>query len=250
MAVITAPEHRPLRIALPISLLLHLLPVIAGWLDFPSPATALQTILQVSIRPAPVTLGQTDRQPASGQKAHAEPQPDPTQAPAKISKVLSAKSAETLPAVDEKTIAASPEPAAAALNQPVQKDSSAVALQDAGTPTYPDEALRQGLECCVLAAIQVSASGEVTSVSVLHADVPGIFDRSVIDAHSSVTYLPALRDGQPVASRVLAVAEFVLQPGRLRRCALKYAAAAQKINALPAQSEIDAAMLETLPGTR
>lgn len=241
---ITAPEHRPLQMALLISLLLHLLPFIAGWLDFSSPGKALQTILQVSLTPAPVTNSEANPHSGPQQKPRARPQPDPE--PPKIRKVLSAKSAESLPALDEKTISANPATLPEVVEQPDRPDSGAVALQDAGTPTYPDEALRRGLESCVLAAIQVSAGGEVTSVKILHADVPGVFDQSMIDAHSAVTYLPALRNGQPVASRVLAVAEFVLQAGHLRRCALKYASAGRKINALPAQAEIDANMAGAL----
>jgi TonB family protein len=115
-------------------------------------------------------------------------------------------------------------------------------------PAYPAEAIRQGLESCVLAAVEVSASGEVSKVVIVHADVANIFDQSVIDAQSNVHYLPARRNGENLPSRVLAVVGFTLEPERHLNCAMKYAGAARAINALPVASEIDMKMVEGLIG--
>lgn len=129
-------------------------------------------------------------------------------------------------------------------------DAGAVAIDAANVPDYPAEARRRGLESCVLAAVQVSASGEVEAVRILHADVADIFDRPVIDAQSAVRYLPARRNGETLPSRILAVVSFTLEPGRNLGCARRYAGAARAINALPASAEIGATMLEETIGKR
>ena len=129
-------------------------------------------------------------------------------------------------------------------------DAGAAAIDAANVPVYPAEASGRGLESCVLAAVQVSASGEVEAVRILHADVANIFDQSVIDAQSAIRYLPARRNGETLPSRILAVVSFTLEPGRNLGCARQYAGAARTINALPAAAEISAAMLEGAIGKR
>jgi len=127
---------------------------------------------------------------------------------------------------------------------PGPESREAMAMQGANVPIYPSEAVRLGLESCVLAAVYVSPAGEVQAVRILHADVPDVFDQSVIDAHSAAQYLPARQHGQNVPSRVLAVVSFELEPNGSRNCAFKYAPAARKINALPASAEVGPAFVE------
>jgi protein TonB len=119
-----------------------------------------------------------------------------------------------------------------------------ISVQDPDVPVYPAEAVERGLESCVLAAVYVAASGEVQEVRILHAEIPQIFDGSVIDAHRNARYLPARQDGRNLPSRVLAVVGFVLEPERIRNCAAKYATVARKINALPVSAELEPAFVE------
>ena len=133
--------------------------------------------------------------------------------------------------------------AAKAASEPAR---AAIVLADPGAPEYPDDAVRRKLESCVLAAVLVSATGEVQSVRILHADVAALFERAVIDAYSAARYLPAQANGENVPSRVLAVASFVLSPERSRPCASRYAAAARRINALPFAAEIAPGLVESL----
>jgi protein TonB len=140
---------------------------------------------------------------------------------------------------------------AAAPSEPQQQESSdapenrePTSIQDADTPVYPPEAIQRGLESCVLAAVYISPSGDVQAVRILHADVPELFDQSVIDAQSAARYLPARQHGQNLPSRVLTVVTFVLEPDRVRNCAFKYAPAARRINALPVSTEIGPGLVE------
>lgn len=96
-------------------------------------------------------------------------------------------------------------------------------------PDYPADALARKLEGCVLALVTVSASGAVSDVKILETDHPGVFDQTVIDSQKDARYLAAHRGDEAVASRVLAVAAFVLDPARRMNCALKYAPSAEKL---------------------
>jgi TonB family protein len=111
------------------------------------------------------------------------------------------------------------------------RSEAARVVDQPAPPEYPREARRRKLEGCVLASVSVSIGGDVDDVRILETDHPGVFDQSVIDSQKIARYLPAQKDGEPVASRVLTVAAFVLEPGRKMNCALKYAAAAQKVGA-------------------
>jgi len=113
---------------------------------------------------------------------------------------------------------------------PVAEETTSFILQQAQPPEYPQAALRDGLEGCVLAAVQVDGSGEVASVEIVAADLPEVFDQAVIESQKTARYAPARGgDGQAVASRVLAVAEFVILPGRRLYCALKYTPEARRL---------------------
>jgi hypothetical protein len=76
--------------------------------------------------------------------------------------------------------------------------------------------------------------------------VPAVFDQAVIEAQRAARYLPASKGGEGLPSRVLTVAEFVLTPGGQRHCALKYAAVAARLNALPPTTAIDPAFVAAL----
>lgn len=110
------------------------------------------------------------------------------------------------------------------------EEALAYVVQHAQPPEYPDAALREGREACVLAAVNVDGAGDIVSVEILASDLPGVFDQSVIESQKTARYAPARdKGGQPVTSRVLAVAEFVILPERRLDCALKYAPEARRL---------------------
>jgi TonB family protein len=241
-------ETRRLALALTLSALLHASPVILGWLHAESPdEQGRQITLQVSIQPSP---------PAPAARPHETPQRGPDKKKDKApprkqkkdaaehgnQKLLTSKGSEKLPLQSgQPEEREKPEEA----QQEVQ-NADAVAIEDPGAPAYPPEAIKRGLESCVLTAVYVSAAGEVEKVRILHADVAGVFDQSIIDAQNAAHYLPARRNGENIPSRVLAVAAFVLQAEQSRNCAFKYAAAARTINALPYAAEISPSLVESM----
>ncbi len=67
---------------------------------------------------------------------------------------------------------------------------------------YPREAKDQGLEGNVVLQLDIDASGRVTSVTVLNPAGHG-FDEAATEAAKQFMFEPALRDGKPIASRIL-----------------------------------------------
>lgn len=133
--------------------------------------------------------------------------------------------------------------------EPEVPDRGAILTDDMGlSPAYPAEAAKRGIESCVLAVVSISAAGEVTDVRILHADVVNLFDQSVIEAQRAAHYLPARKDGNNVPSRILTVANFILESGRRADCAVKYVDAATRINALPPDTEISSSILGNIHG--
>lgn len=237
-------ETRRLALALIFSALLHASPVMLGWLHpASSDEPGRQITLQVSIQPSPPAARphETPQRGPDKKKDKAPPQkPKKDAAESGNKKLLDSKGSEKLPLESGQPEEwEKPEEA-----QPEIQNADAVAIEDPGAPAYPPEAIQRGLESCVLTAVYVSAAGEVEKVRILHADVAGVFDQSVIDAQNAAHYLPARSNGENIPSRVLAVAAFVLQPGQSRNCAFKYAAAAQKINALSHAAEISPTLVE------
>lgn len=242
-AQISAAIHRSqsgrLLFAMAVSVLLHLSPFIANLFQFAAQGAGRQIVLQVSLQAAPgkpVAKSNQDSRKTPVKK-HAPGKPDKKSRERSPEKILTGNSAMKI-APEKK------EAQQAAENEPSEQAShEARLIEDPGAPAYPAEAVQRNLESCVLAAVYVSATGEVEKAVILHADVPGMFDRSVIEAQAAARYLPARAASGAVASRVLAVVSFVLEPGRYRNCALQYAAAAREINRLPVAAEIPSSML-------
>jgi periplasmic protein TonB len=65
-------------------------------------------------------------------------------------------------------------------------------------PEYPPSAARRGIEGWVLVQFSVTASGQVTDVTVVDADPPGVFDEETIEAVERWRYRPMVEDGSPV----------------------------------------------------
>ena len=64
-------------------------------------------------------------------------------------------------------------------------------------PTYPDDAVREGIEGHVLLEFVVTESGTVRDPVVLEAEPPGVFDRAALDAVGKFKYKPKVVDGEP-----------------------------------------------------
>lgn len=69
-------------------------------------------------------------------------------------------------------------------------------------PVYPRNALLNRVEGHVELLFTVSATGEVTDVTITEAEPPGTFNQAVMDAILDWRFKPATDDGEPVAQRV------------------------------------------------
>lgn len=243
IANIRKSETARLSLAMFISVAIHLTPFLSGLIHFAPQPAGRQIVLQATLQPLPdKPVAETTSPPKKKPEkkdvpAKSDKEPDQ----ASLKKIMTGNSAMKIaPEKDKNQQQATDEPAK-------PEDREARLIEDPGAPNYPPEAIRRELESCVLAAVNVSASGEVETVTILHADVPGIFDQSVIEAQSAAHYLPAQRGGDALASRALAVVSFVLDPSRKRNCAMQYAAVAQQINRLPVDAAIPPVLLEGLP---
>lgn len=229
-----------LAVAMFISLILHLSPFMPGWIHWKNGELGRQITLSVTLQPAPNKASPTKTPPTkiSPKRPAREEKQRKQQTPTEQN-VMTIKGHENH-APDKDT-------AEKNLQQSEPDDNTGAApLDQAAAPEYPPEAAQKGIESCVLAAVYVSATGETSRVQILHADVPDMFDQSVIDSQGAVRYLPARAQGENQPSRVLAVVGFTLTAANHRNCAYKYARAARAINALPEDAAIDRSMVENL----
>lgn len=65
-------------------------------------------------------------------------------------------------------------------------------------PDYPVAAARRGIEGWVLVQFSVTATGQVTDVSVVDANPPGVFDEETLEAVRRWRYRPKVEEGTPV----------------------------------------------------
>ena len=237
-------EAGRLTLAMLLSMAIHLVPFMASLLHFSSPEAGRQIILQATLQPLPnkpVAKPIARTAPIQQKKPEEKPEPAKTDKNPDIKEIITGNSAIKIPLEEIKAQQQTPgEP-----NEP--ENHAAQLIADPGAPAYPAEAVQRKLESCVLAAVYVSTTGEVEKVTILHADEPGVFDQSVIETQTVARYLPARIGNNAIASRVLAVVSFVLEPARYRNCAMRYAAAAQKINLLPVAEAIPSSLFEEFP---
>ena len=66
-------------------------------------------------------------------------------------------------------------------------------------PVYPREAVLRAEQGAVMLAIHVSAEGLPSGVDILQSSGFGLLDRAARDAVLRWHFLPAVRDGQPIA---------------------------------------------------
>lgn len=205
--------HQRLAGALATSIVLHLLVLIPLRLPLDSPAEAQQIHLQASV---------SRRSPDVVPTEKASPLAEKQERPPSLRRITTPHGARHSARPEEPL---KPPAAEEVISQP----AVALVLDQGLPPEYPAVALARGLEGCVLASVQVNSAGDVESVSILAADYPGVFDQSVIDAQKSARYAPARRGSESIPSRALAVAAFVIEPGKQLDCPLKYAPLAEEL---------------------
>ena len=69
------------------------------------------------------------------------------------------------------------------------------------SPTYPEDALRKGIEGWVELQFTVDADGKVSDVEVTASEPKNVFDRAAVSAMKHARYEPVLVDGQAVAQK-------------------------------------------------
>ena len=240
-------------ISLFISVAIHLMPFMIGLLHFSSAETGQQIILQATLQPLPnkPIMDKPVAKPEQASQRKPENESGAAKADNKPSmeEMVTANSIIKIPQEENITQQqAASEPSSEPLkeqSEPEKREAFLIAAP--GAPTYPQEAIQRKLESCVLAAVYVSPGGEVEKVAILHADVTGVFDQSVIETQTIAHYLPARVGNSPVASRVLAVVSFVLEPAHHLSCAMQYAVVAQKISLLTVAEIIPLSLFEGLP---
>lgn len=77
-------------------------------------------------------------------------------------------------------------------------------------PTYPVDAVRKQISGWVELEFNVDPTGKVTGVSVVKAQPIRVFEQEAVKAMKQWTFEPAVKDGQPVASRARRKIEFTL----------------------------------------
>lgn len=91
---------------------------------------------------------------------------------------------------------------------PESRDDLAVATRYA--PRYPPAAIRYRLQGAVKLEVSVDPAGEVVEVSVVESSGHRILDDEAVRTVRAWRFHPALRDGEPVGSRIVVPIEFLL----------------------------------------
>ena len=99
-------------------------------------------------------------------------------------------------------------PPAPAARAPSSGATAAARPTRSPRPDYPPEALRRGESGTVLVQVEVDTAGRPADVSVVQSSRSRALDRAAVRAVQRWEFSPALRAGQPVASKVLIPIEF------------------------------------------
>jgi TonB family protein len=73
---------------------------------------------------------------------------------------------------------------------------------------YPEAALLQGLTGSVELELEIDAEGVVLAARVLAGSIDAVFDQAALDAAWATRFIPARRNGVPVASTLRPVMVF------------------------------------------
>lgn len=230
------PEQWLQLASLALSVLLHVGLVAAGWQGLHS-LPALERPIEVELvsRPTPRPV-----KPASGGAAPSRPRPaaDPRAPVVKPAK----------PRAEQPTVAPTPTlPAAAEADEPPAEASGSAAgdasagdgegtgwgdgrdgygtrrppsevlikatprIEFNATPVYPEIARENRWEGTVRVRARVNAAGDVDSIALERGSGHAMLDRSALDAVRQWRFIPATRNGVPVASEVIVPVPFRLE---------------------------------------
>jgi TonB family protein len=93
---------------------------------------------------------------------------------------------------------------------PAQPQVTPPQLEQFVSAPYPAEAKQKGIQGNVVLQLDISATGEVTGVTVVNPAGHG-FDEAATEAARKFRFAPALRDGKPIPARILYRYNFTLQ---------------------------------------
>ena len=211
-----------LRIAGLVSLALHL-SVVAGMLlvarepapgvEAPDKPVAVELVMEEQ-----KGAGKTEAAPPATQQTEPQPAPQPSPKPPEAV----AEPLPTAQALPPPTPQAPPAKAAPAADRPqpapeinlggTDSESNAIVLLGPDVipatpdkkarnrpPLYPEDAARRGQQGTVLLVIHVGPSGLPSAVGVERSSGYPMLDKSAIDAVTKWTFVPAVKDGLPVA---------------------------------------------------
>lgn len=91
-------------------------------------------------------------------------------------------------------------------------DAVPVPKQDI-VPQYPAEALAARMTGMVQLEMYVDETGAIESVRVMRSTAPGVFDQAALDAFQHQAFVPGIKDGKPVRTRLKLVVNFGDHPG-------------------------------------
>lgn len=154
------------------------------------------------------TLWLTAPQPAQPQPARltvalaaVPPRPAPVAPPPQAALPVE----ELVPAEAAPPARSTPEPAVPAAEAVTEIQPTP--LHEAA-PIYPEAALLHGLTGSVQLELEIDAAGVVRAARVLAGSIDGVFDQAALDAAWATRFIPARRNGVPVASTLRPVMVF------------------------------------------
>ncbi len=103
-----------------------------------------------------------------------------TEGPQEITSTPSVSAAKELPPMDD-----------------VMVDTQPGLVKNAA-PTYPEEAMKKGLEGTVFVKIWIDPEGKIRDAVIAKSDAE-IFNQASLDAAKKFLFTPALKDGKPVS---------------------------------------------------
>ncbi len=98
-------------------------------------------------------------------------------------------------------------------SQPGTADRPLPELIQSPPPTYPQTAIERRWEGTVLLRLRVTAEGHVGQIAILESSGYDVLDGAAVHAVRAWRFVPAIRDGRPVASSVRLPVRFELSAG-------------------------------------
>jgi TonB family protein len=100
--------------------------------------------------------------------------------------------------------------------QPAQEKSNAPnTIRATGdTGSYPAAAAAAGVGGMVRVAVEVEADGTIRSLQVQSSEPAGVFDAAALEMAGKMKFTPAIKDGKPVARRVVVPIRFEPTAGK------------------------------------